>query len=267
MTACAKQPCSRPPTRRGMCNAHYEWHRTRQLAYGRWESVYVDAEPARLHLKSLQAAGLGTRRIAALAGVNRKTLQYLTAGRPDRGTPPSHQITADNAARILAVEVPEVAHRAAADHQLVDATGTVRRLQALVAYGYPRVALMARIGVQQSNGVHLFDTDTRHVLAVTARKVESMFAELQLVPGPSSRARGDGRRRGWPVPLQWDEDTIDDPYAEPDLAPAPTVSFADRFEELVDLGYTDDVSIGRKLGIAPESVERQRLRYGLQVAS
>ena len=88
MSSCTKQPCHQAATRRGMCNTHYEQHRTRQQAYGRWESTYIDAEPARQHVQTLRATGMGTRRIAELAETPRQTIANLVNGRPDRGTPP-----------------------------------------------------------------------------------------------------------------------------------------------------------------------------------
>jgi hypothetical protein len=217
MTQCARDTtCTRPPVRRGMCGAHYEQWRTRQHAYGRFKSLYVDAEPARLHVKELQARGLGLRRIAQLAGLNRKILQYLMSGRPDRGTGPCQEVTAETASKILAVELPARPHSDNAAHQPVPAVGTIRRLQALVAFGYPRSYLASRLDIQPGNATRLFDDSTTHVLAITARRVEALFGELQLTPGPGIRARNEGRRRGWPLPMQWDEDCIDDAGSEAD---------------------------------------------------
>lgn len=259
MSACIRDTaCDRKPVRRGMCGAHYEQYRTRQQAYGRWESVYVDAEPARLHIKELQASGMGLRRIAELAGVNRKTLQWITTGRSERGSGPSRQVTRANAEKILAVEITA----RAADHQHVSAVGTVRRLQALVASGYSRSRLAERLGIQASNATHLFDASTHAVLARTARAVEALFAELQLIPGPSSRARNEGRRRGWPLPMSWDEDSIDDPAARPDLGESAPAGFAERYRDCRDIGLSDQET-ARRIGVKPESLKRQLARCGV----
>lgn len=207
--ACAEPDCDRLRSRRGLCNVHYQAAAGRQKALGRWRTVYVDAEPVRLHLKELQAAGLGLRRIAELAGVNRKTLQWITTGRSERGSAPSFQVHRDNADKILAVAVPDSAHAAAADRQLVSALGTVRRLQALAAAGHPRGALADRLGIAPGNATRLFADTTIRVTAATARKVAALFEELKTTPGPSARAVNDGRRNHWPLPADLDLAAID----------------------------------------------------------
>lgn len=150
---CSK--CGRPkrPLRRGMCGACYERYRTRQQAYGRWESTYTDAAPVRAHVEALIAAGVGKRRIAQLAGVGRNSLQYITIGRPERGYGASARIQTRIAERILAVPIPDITekHRALAGGDLVPAVGTVRRLRALVAIGYSQCDLADRLGIERSN--------------------------------------------------------------------------------------------------------------------
>ena len=180
-----------------------------QKARGQWEAGYVDAEPGRLHIKELQAAGLGLRRIAELAGVNRKTLQWITTGRSERGSTPSAQVHRDNAAKILAVDLPATPHGSAAAGQLVAARGSVRRLQALVAAGHTRSALAARLGISPGNATRLFDEATEQVTAATARKIATVFEELKTVPGPSSRSVNDGRRNHWPLPADLDLEHLD----------------------------------------------------------
>lgn len=260
---CARDPqCRRDPVRRGMCAAHYEQYRTRQQAYGRWESTYVESESVRLHVKELRACGLGLRRIAELAGVNRKTLQWITTGRSERGWGPSRQITRGNAEKILAVPIQR---RMATGHQPVCAVGTVRRLQALVAFGYPRSHLAKRLNISPSNATRLFDTSTTHVLARTARAVEELFTELELTPGPSNRARNEGARRGWPNPLAWDEDTIDDAAAEPDRGTGQRAGFVERYQECRSIGLSDREA-ARRLGLRLSSLLRQLERHSLPVS-
>jgi len=196
--------CSRPVkvTRRSMCGACYERRRHRDVAYGRWQSSYIDAAPVRLHVKTLQDAGVGLLRISALTGVNRRILQRVTTG-------PSPQITRVNAAKLLAVSIPDAPHHMVAGRMRVDATGTIRRCQALVAFGYTRRDLAKRLGVKDNNVTRLFRAETGLVCASTAQRVENLFNQLQLTPGTSSRARNEGRRKGWLLPFDWDEDEID----------------------------------------------------------
>jgi hypothetical protein len=261
---CSRDPCTRPASRRGMCASHYEQYRHRQKAYGRWESFYVDAEPARLHVKTLQAAGLGTRRIADLAGINRNNIMGLTNGRRGRGSgPPSQTIRRVSSERILAVPVPDVAHRVAKGNTVVPGVGTTRRLQALVAFGYTQDDLSRRIGWAPSNAVRLFNPErSPQVQARTARQVEALFRELQLIPGPSERARRHAQRKGWALPLAWDEDSIDDAAALPDSAQRSRPGFVDRYQDFRDCGYSD-LLIATRMGIQPGSLLRMLDRHGL----
>lgn len=201
------------PSRRGMCPACYmAWH-TRRHGYGTFESVYVDAEPARQHVAQLRAAGLGLRRIAEVSGCGRERLRCLTIGRSDRGTGPSRQILASHSERLLAIPLPEAPHIGPSDGARVPALGTVRRMRSLVAAGHSRASLCARIGVQPSNGTRLFCDPHGRTTAATAARCAALFDELQLVPGTCRRAINEGRRKRWPLPLDWDEDSIDDPAA------------------------------------------------------
>jgi hypothetical protein len=97
----------------------------------------------------------------------------------------------------------------------VCAVGTARRLQALVAMGYSLTYLCERLQITSKNASPLFRGDQSLVLATTARKVVSLFAELQSVPGPDDRSRRHAARRGWHPPPAWDINSIDDPAASP----------------------------------------------------
>jgi WhiB family redox-sensing transcriptional regulator len=195
MTVCEKCGREYAPLRRGYCN-RCDMRRRSLIGY---QCSYVDAEPTRLHVKNLQAAGLGLRRVAELARVDRKVLQWVMTGRSERGAPPSARLSARNAEKILAVPIPEVVHRAVAKGQLVDAAATVRLLQSLVAAGYTRAYLAAQLGMQPGNATRLF-RDVRSVRADTAQRVEDLFNHLRASPGPSDIARAEGRKQGWSPP-------------------------------------------------------------------
>lgn len=270
MRLCSKG-CGRPAQRRGWCSSHYYQQRERQIAYGRWEPVWVDAEPVRAHVQALRAAGMGSRRVAELAAVDRTRISALLNGRPGRSTGPLRRMHRDLAARILAVPLPDAPRRGAAAGARVPAVGTTRRLQALVAIGWSQSDLCSRLGIAVTNSTGLFTGTRTSVTAATARHVDALFSELQLTPGGNDRARVRARRRGWAPPLAWDEDTIDDPAAQPDTAAAKRMSRAGEYLELRALGYTDRdilhrwaiqvqslVTLLRRAGI-PQSVELQAM--------
>ncbi|MBX9919112.1 MAG: hypothetical protein K2Y33_04665 [Mycolicibacterium frederiksbergense] len=262
MTTCSK--CARPADHaRGLCHNHYEQYRVRQNAYGRWETLRIDADPARQHVRALQAAGMGTRRIAELAGCSRGVISALINGRTDRGEPPSKTMDREYSAAILAIEIPEIPHEVVKPGQIVPSIGTARRLQALVCLGYTQAYLSARVGFLPSNGARLFDPARQaSVTASTARRAAQLFAELQLTPGPSDQARRRAQRAGWAPPLAWDDDTIDDPKAKPQHQVRRRATFVERFTEVRDhCGITEITAIASALGQDPKSVERQAARY------
>jgi hypothetical protein len=192
-----------------------ERHRERMILYGRWQP-FVDAGPAREHVRMLGRAGIGWRRAAGLAGVSSGAVAKLLRGGPgDR--PPTRRIRPETERKILAVS-PGIGLLGAGAR--IDATATRRRLQALVCCGYSQQALAARLGVPGN-----FRAVTAGlVTAATARAVAALYDELWDVPPPesthhtrisASRARNYARARGWAPPLAWDDDTIADPDASP----------------------------------------------------
>ena len=269
MTTLCSKGCGRRAQRRGMCSSHYNTRRERDIAYGRWQSGYVDAEPARQHVLRLRAAGMGRRRLAELCGVSDSVIHVLVKGRPERGTGPSRRIACGNARAILAVPLPDAPHRGVAARARVPAVGTTRRLQALVAFGWSQSELCSRLGILVTNSTGLFNGTRTSVTAATARRVEALFAELQLTPGHNDRARIRARRRGWALPMQWDEDTIDDPAARPDgvrRGSGRRRLDADEYADLRGLGFSD-AQIAARFGIQVESLQRFLDRHGIGVAS
>jgi hypothetical protein len=200
-------------------NADYEKRRVRQRAYGR--VAYVDAEPARVHVHALRAGGLGSRRIAALAGVPHGSVSKLIYGDPRRGLAPSKRVRSATAEKLLAVQLV-LEH--IGDGQRIDATGTRRRLQALMATGWSRAKLAARLGVTATNLASTMASE--RVFASTARAVRALYERLwNALPSEehhrdrisASRARSYARASGWLPPMAWDDDRIDDPDFTPEL--------------------------------------------------
>lgn len=251
---CVRAPkCRRPahPGHRGMCRPHYDQFRA--------ANPPVPAGPVASHVTRLRAAGLGWQRIAELTGVSFACLRHLPAQR---------YVLSENAARILAVPIPPVAHQLAADGALVDATGTRRRIQALVAAGWPNLILADEMGyhpAQFGRGL-LDDTASEWVRASVARRAVDVFNRLHMATPPdtlaSRRSRLRGRRRGWAPPLAWDDDTIDNPDATPNLGDTGRVDFAAIIADHRYLGRTDD-QIARTLGMKPSSLQRQLQRHGI----
>lgn len=93
--------------------------------------------------------------------------------------------------------------------RLVDATGTHRRLRALMAIGWRSRDLAPRIGWASGELDTIFRRPT--VRRITAARVQSVYQQLADHPGPSQQTRRRAERAGWLAPLWWDDDTIDNP--------------------------------------------------------
>ncbi|WP_170963556.1 hypothetical protein [Cellulosimicrobium cellulans] len=189
-------------------NSEYEAQRTRERAYGR--TAFVDAAAAVKHARELMNAGLGSRRIAELAGVSRSTLAALLRGA--RTT--TRQSIVD---KLLAVPMPTLDDLAPG--ATTDATGTTRRVRALIAHGWSVTALADRTGIDRQVLDAAANAIRPSVAVSTARAVRVAYDELWAAPVPESpgktRALNRARREGWPPPLAWDDDEIDDPAALP----------------------------------------------------
>jgi hypothetical protein len=214
----------------------------RQQTFGRW-NPYVDATAAREHIRLLRAHHLGYAQIARLAGTSFTHIREIAGTVARSGNrPPITHIRQDLAIRILAV-TPDPANRA--PQSQIDATGTRRRLQALVAVGWPTHILAARIGRTPSNLRRTMISDT--VTTRTALIVSDLYNELWDIEPPhttqddrdaSAAARRTAKDQGWAPPLAWD-DIDTDPH--PNTAPATP-----------DPGDLDEIAIER--AIAGDSI-------------
>lgn len=190
------------------------------------------------HIALLRRSGLGMYRIAELAGVSRPTLYHLVSSTTARR---QDTVTADTEARVLAIR-PSLS--LVARHRLVEATGTRRRVEALMAIGWSSLRIAAHAGVTPTviSSIHRAE---RCELG-TALAVRATYDALwdQVPPQRNrgekagyTRARNRATAEGWVSPLAWDDDAIDDPAAVPDLgAPSPRrLPQAERVAELEHL--------------------------------
>jgi hypothetical protein len=97
--------------------------------------------------------------------------------------------------------------------------GSARRLRALTAAGWGTAYLADRLGDRIGHIREWRAERYPTVLAETDQRIRDLYAELADRTPPPSRAGTHARlhaeRMGWPLPICWDDDTIDDPDAEP----------------------------------------------------
>lgn len=158
------------------------------------------------------------------------------------------------------------------------AAGARRRLQALVAIGWSQSHLAARLSMQPSNFASLLTRE--HVRTGTAKAVQNLYDQLWNRPPvaadhrariSASRARRYAEARGWPPPLAWDDDIIDDPAAAPtpgwqrrDGRLRRSADIAEDAAELQRQGFTRQ-QVAARLGVTRAALEKAISRSAQQL--
>jgi hypothetical protein len=197
-------------------NAARAESRRRAIAYGRYQP-WGDIQAVRDHIGVLRASGISLTKLAELAELTVRCVHRLD--HPCNGRPQTIRVTAETARQILAVR-PSLDQLD--DWVVVDASGSRRRLQALVAIGHCQSALGHRLGLPPTLMTHVMSQP--RMIARKARAVRALYDELWNVPPDEStpaaragvkKALRMAEARGWAPPMAWDDDTIDDPAAGP----------------------------------------------------
>ncbi|MFE9738868.1 hypothetical protein [Streptomyces sp. NPDC006477] len=196
---------------------HNQRRRRRLMAYGQWQPM-VDAQPARQYVLRLQAGGLSLASQAAKTGIPVPTLCGLLYGK--NPYPPSKRIRSETAAAILSFTPTLDDYPAGAR---IDATGTVRRLRALAHLGWTSPTIGDRLPCSAPRTIEQAGRSPK-LTAQLARSVRAVYTELSNVaaeemgvtPWIARRRRNYAIAQGWAPPAAWDDDTIDDPNAQPD---------------------------------------------------
>lgn len=252
------------------CRTLLERRRRKLRALGR--SPWVDAAPTRAHVHRLLDAGMTRHLIAELAGLNRTSIRNLMVGQPPRQGP-AKRLHRKTAAALMAVTIasgrpaPVPVGKTRRAGATVDATGTRRRLQALMAIGWPARELAAQLGA----GNQLQIARAQRVTSSTAAAVRALYDELNGAAGPQPKAATYYRGRGYLPPAWWDDDTIDDPRVEPDgireydargrLLVDHSAHRDDSVAWLADRGH-DSAAIAALLGATTKTVRRSLARNG-----
>ncbi|MCQ8831833.1 hypothetical protein [Streptomyces malaysiensis] len=197
--------------------ARWQRRRRRLIGYGQWQP-FTNAEPVRAHVRAIQAADMSVKNIAAATGVTVSTLDYLLYG-DEEHTQPANIRT--EAAQTLLAYWPTLDDYF--DGAIINATGTNRRLRALAAIGWPARAIHQHIDFVTISTIERARFNPR-VRARLARAVRDHYnhASVQkpedhgISAWVASRTRNAAAQYGWEDPGAWDEDTIDDPQAQPD---------------------------------------------------
>jgi hypothetical protein len=152
----------------------------------------------------------------------------------------------------------------------VDVTGTLRRLRALAAIGWPVKDLGPRLGISTQQMDHYRSARKARIRGTVAARIEALYDQLSATPGPSAVSRDRATRNGWEPPLLWEDVDIDDPLAQPATdEPVRTRAQIDLAE--VDfftgpLGMTLEDAATR-IGVQPGSIRIAQARARQRVAA
>lgn len=207
MTTAADHTPSRGCYQRGCplpecAQENYRYMSRLRLDHHRGQRRRTDATQSRHHIERLIAANWTQAQIARAAGITHHVIGDIRRGR---------QVVANSTAlAILSVPIGP----APPDVRDTDATGTMRRLRALVAIGWPIDQLAPQFGIFSTALGNIARGELERVRITTADTVALHYQQLSRRPGPSNRGRILARKKGWHGPLAWDD--IDDPNCEPE---------------------------------------------------
>jgi DNA-binding CsgD family transcriptional regulator len=160
--------------------------------------------------------------------------------------------------------------------------GTVRRLQALAADGWPLPELAARLDIVPSAVSALRTRQQNRILTAKADRITALYEQLWHVTPPqtkgSSYAGNQAERRGWAQSWRWEGVNIDDPAASPLPLPsadidevkirravageAVTLTRAERaaLPQILEQRGMSATQIAKRLSTSPRTVQRHRAK-------
>lgn len=204
------------------------------------------------HVTALRALGFGEGAIASAAGLSGRSVRYF---RSDASS------TSMVYARRFLELTPELVFARAAGHTLVPAFAAVRRMEALQWMGW-RYSDIEQAG-RAATGDPAWCNMLREPNQISASRHRSMCAAFDVLSGKrggSRRTSAIARNRGFLPPLAWDDDTIDDPTATPDLGAHESGTDLDEFMFLVR-GGEEPARAARRLSVTESAIERAAYRH------
>lgn len=237
-------------------------------------AVRTDAKPVSDHIRRLHASGLTDRRIATIAGLAPETVSSFTKPINRPGTRRSVKRTCHPAvaAAILAINPADQIPG------FVDAVGARRRVQALVARGWPLEHIARRVGIS-GNHMRLIIAQPR-LYGRTAHAIVRVYDELRslqptrhgVAPAQVKRARDRAGREGWPTVAYWADrmDVIDDPDFEPMYGITRREIIAQDANLIMRTTGVDKTAAAERLGVSRSYIEhafRDHPQYAVEVAA
>ncbi|GAA2485003.1 hypothetical protein GCM10010406_21570 [Streptomyces thermolineatus] len=199
--ACYLAGCRRPEC----SNANIRYAKLYRLERARSGPRRVSSAAAAQRVSELRDAGWSIRQIAAAADCAFRTIQSLVNNN-------YATIRGDLATRILSAQ-PTL--RTVPGSTYINAVGSIRRIRALIAIGYPIIRIAEAVGMSKNALGRVINHEHDKLTAENARAIADVYRRWAGTPGPSARARAHAAKRGWASPAAWDD--IDDPNCVPDV--------------------------------------------------
>jgi hypothetical protein len=184
--------------------ASYRYSKQLQLDHARGQRRRRDATQVRAHLQRLLANKWWEAEIARAAEITGTTIANLLAGQPT--------VRTAIALRILSIPAVDISRTELGERQ--DATGSIRRLQAMAVIGHTWAAVGADAGITPDRIGSIVRGITNGIRPDEARRIAATYRRLSISPGTSRQAATIARNKGWHGPLDWDD--IDDPNCQPE---------------------------------------------------
>ncbi|MEE6264955.1 hypothetical protein V2E29_04740 [Streptomyces diastatochromogenes] len=147
----------------------------------------------------------------------------------------------------------------------IDATGSVRRVRALMARGHAQHTIAAAAGTTQTR-IALLAAGQQRMRQKLADKIDDAYQQLNHTDGTSTRARNVASARGWQDVDYWEDvDRIDDPTFDPNARDSRTEILGHDGIELVEIqGYTTEFA-AQRLGVRELTLAQAIRRYKKQL--
>lgn len=201
--ACYLRGCRRPEC----CAANNRYLKHYRLDRARTGNRRTDAAPVAKRVRELAAAGWSHQQIADAACCSRRLIAALL----DNTYP---TIERNLAHRVLNAQ-PTLA--TAAPTSYVNATGSIRRTQALIAHGHSLAEVCAAVGMSTGALGRIINHGHPQITARHAKAIADLYEQWKQQPGTNTRARFRAQKAGWRDPQFWDDmGHIDDPTFDPD---------------------------------------------------
>lgn len=213
----------------------------------------IAPDQAREHIALLRHT-MSWDRIATQSGCSACYLRDIAAGRMSRINRVTHN------------KIMRVRPTATRDGGFyIDATGSVRRVRALMARGHSQHTIATAADTTQYR-ISLLAGGQPRMRQMLADKIERAYQLLAHTDGTSARARTIAAKHNWQDTGYWEDvDRIDDPNFDPTVKDSRTAQLGQNGIELIELqGYKPEFA-AKRLGVEQDTLTQAIRRYKKQL--